>query len=224
MADTADKARVSILLSSSRVASLSDTMFGVAMTLVVTTLLPTIQANRGSALDLFRAMGGELISVVLSFAIAARYWVSQQQRLAATRSVTPLQIRLNIAFLFLIVLVPITTSLTGLTGAGARVDSVAIYGTHLLLIALVNLLLWIAVHRTAGAPVQVVRSWAALALFVLALAVGAIRPALAIYVWTAVFAVPLLVRHPRSLDGGPAGSAGRRLRHAARRVVHSLKT
>ncbi len=110
------QAGVSTFLSSGRLASLSDTMFGVAMTLVATTLLPSIQAHKGSVLDMFPAMNGELFTVVLSFAISARYWVSQQQRLAMTGFVTPHQTRLHLVFLFLIVLVPISTSLPGLTG------------------------------------------------------------------------------------------------------------
>jgi uncharacterized membrane protein len=192
MATKADQGGVSIFLSSDRLASLSDTMFGVAMTLVVTTLLPSIQAQKGSVLGMLPAINGELVTVVLSFAISARYWVSQQQRLAATSSVTPFQTWLHLVFLFLIVLVPISTSLNGLTGSDAKLGSVMIYGAHLLLIALVNLLLWIEVHRTVGAHLQIVRSSLAVALFVVALAVGAMRPDLALYLWVAVLATPPL--------------------------------
>jgi uncharacterized membrane protein len=191
----ARQAGSSIFLSSDRLASLSDTMFGVAMTLVVTTLLPSVQAHKGSVIDMLPGMSGELFTVVLSFAISARYWVSQQQRLAMTGSVTPLQTRLHLMFLFLIVLVPISTSLDGLTGSGANRGSVIIYGAHLSLIALVNLLLWIQVHRTAAAHLQIVRSSLALALFAAGLAVGLIRAGFAEYVWFAVFAIPLPARY-----------------------------
>jgi len=71
-------------------------------------------------------MKGELFTVVLRFAISARYWVSQQQRLAMTGSVTPLQTQMYLAFLFLIVMVPISTSLDGLTGSDAKLGSVMI--------------------------------------------------------------------------------------------------
>jgi uncharacterized membrane protein len=189
------QAGVSTFLSSGRLASLSDTMFGVAMTLVATTLLPSIQAHKGSVLDMFPAMNGELFTVVLSFAISARYWVSQQQRLAMTGFVTPHQTRLHLVFLFLIVLVPISTSLPGLTGPGAIWGSVMIYGAHLTLIALVNLLLWVGVHRAVAAHHHVMRSSLALALFVAALAVGAMWPGLALYLWIAVLATPPLGRY-----------------------------
>jgi uncharacterized membrane protein len=185
----------SIFLSSDRLASLGDTMFGVAMTLVATTLLPSIQAHKGSVLGVLSSMQQELITVVLSFAISARYWVSQQQRLAMTGSVTPLQTWLHLVFLFLIVLIPISTSLPNLAGPGAEPGSVMIYGTHFFLIALVNLLLWIEVHRQAIAYPQIVRSALALGFFATALAVGAMRPALAFYFWLAALATPWLSRY-----------------------------
>jgi Endosomal/lysosomal potassium channel TMEM175 len=92
------------------------------MTLVVATLLPSIQAQKGTVFGLLSAIRGQLATVVISFAISARFWVSQQQRLAIASSITPPQIRLHLAFLFLIVLVPVSTSLDGPTGSGAGHD------------------------------------------------------------------------------------------------------
>jgi uncharacterized membrane protein len=191
----ADPVGASAFLSSNRLSSLSDTMFGVAMTLVATTLLPSIQAHKGSVLDMWPGMKGELITVVLSFAISARYWVSQQQRLAMTASVTPRQTWLHLVFLFLIVLVPISTSLPGLAGSDTIQGSIIIYGVHITLIALVNLLLWIEVHRSVAAHLQIVRSALALTLFVVGLAIGTVRPDLALYPWFLVFAMPQVSRY-----------------------------
>ncbi len=151
-------------LSSDRLASLSDTMFGVAMTLVVTTLLPTIQAHKGPALDLLLDMNVELAAVGFSFAISGIYWVSQQQRLAMIAVVTPRQTLLHLLFLFLflflflIVLVPISASLPGVIGTNVALTAVVIYGTHYTLLALVNLMLWIDVHRSVAVHPQIVRS------------------------------------------------------------------
>lgn len=183
------------LLSSDRLASLSDTMCGVAMTLVATTLLPAVQGHNVSAVQMLREMSGALVSVVLSFVIAARYWLAQQQRLSVTASVTPRQTLLHLIFLFLIVLVPISTSLPGLAGSDAVLSSVMIYGVHLTSIALVNLLLWIEVHQMVAVHRPLVQSSLAFGLFVVALAVGALRPGLAMYVWFAVLATPRLGRY-----------------------------
>jgi uncharacterized membrane protein len=178
------------LLSTDRLASLSDTMFGVAMTLVVTTLLPSIQTHKASALIMLSDMNGELVTVVLSFAISARYWITHHQRLAMTKSPSGREIWLNLVFLFLIVLIPISTSLPGLVGAETKSDSVVIYGTHLALMALVNLLLWFEIHRSAAVHQQIVRSAIAFALFALAAPIGAIWPHVAVYLWLAVLIAP----------------------------------
>jgi uncharacterized membrane protein len=196
MVTKGDQAGDSIFLTSDRLASLSDTMFGVAMALVVTTLLPSVQAYKGAVIGVLPNLNGELIAIVLSFAISARYWVFQQQRLAMTSTVTPLQTLLHLTFLFLVVLIPISTSLSGLTGSGARLVPVMIYGSHLFLLALVNLLLWVEVHRDVGAHLQIVQSSIAVSLLVAALAVAAMRPSLALYVWFTVPTTPLLLsRH-----------------------------
>jgi uncharacterized membrane protein len=177
-------------LSVDRLASLSDTMFGVAMTLVVTTLLPSIQAHKASALSTLSEMSGELVTVVLSFAISARYWITHHQRLAMTRSPSGREVWLNLVFLFLIVLIPISTSLPGLVGPSTESDSVVIYGAHLALMALVNLLLWVEIHRRAAAHEQIVRSAIAFALFALAAPIGALWPRVAVYLWLAVLIAP----------------------------------
>ncbi len=180
----------SAFLSSDRLASLSDTIFGVAMTLLATTLLPSILTLKGSVLDMLRQMQGEFAAVALGFAISGSYWVIQQRRLAMTHSVTPRQTLLHFVFLFLFVLLPISTGIWSRGGETRAV--VMIYGAHLMLIAIVNLLLWIDVHRSAVAHAQIVRSSLALALFILALAIGAIWPFMAVYLWFTVFAVSLV--------------------------------
>jgi uncharacterized membrane protein len=190
MTTTADQIGNPAFLSSSRVTSLSDTIFGVAMTLQASTLLPSILTLKGSVLDILRDMQGQFIAVALGFAISGSYWVVQQHRLAMTPSVTPLQTLLHFIFLFLFVLLPFSTGIWGQFGETRPV--VVIYGTHLMLIALVNLLLWIDVHRSSAAHAQIVRSSTALALFVLALALGAVKPAIAPYLWLAVFATSFI--------------------------------
>jgi uncharacterized membrane protein len=179
-------------LSSDRLASLSDTMFGVAMTLLAASLLPTVQALKGSAPEMLQSLRDPLIAIVLSFAISSAYWVSQQRRLAQTSAVTPRQTRLHLLFLFLIILVPLTTAMPGGSGPFATRAAVTIYGAHLTLIALVNLVLWFEVHRVVAAHAEIVRGMLGLTLFVAALAVGQVRPDLAQFVWFSVFATPWL--------------------------------
>jgi uncharacterized membrane protein len=189
-----DQAEPSTALTADRLASLSDTIFGVAMTLVASTLLPEVEGHKGSTIAMLRDVSGDLLSVVLSFMISARYWLTQQQRLRMSRAITTRQTWLHLVFLFLIVLVPISTSLPNLAGSGANEGSVMVYGGHLALLALVNLLLWIEVHRSVAAHVQIVQSALSVALFAASLAVGAMRPDLAFYIWVAVLIVPPIAR------------------------------
>jgi uncharacterized membrane protein len=182
----------SAFLSSNRLASLSDTVFGVAMTLLATTLVPSVQTLTGSALDMLRAMSAQFSAVVLSFAIAGAYWMSQQRRLAMTRSITGPQTRLHLLYLFSIVLLPISTSLFGRNDATQAV--ITIYGAHLVLIGLMNLLLWVEVHRHSVAHAWIVGSSLVLVLFITGLIVGQVRPVVAEYFWFAAFAEPLLRR------------------------------
>ncbi len=190
MKATVDHVGKSAFLSSDRMISLSDTIFGVAMTLQASTLLPSILTLKGTVVEIIHDMRGQFIAVALGFAISGSYWVVQQRRLAMTRTVTPLQTLLHFLFLFLFVLLPFSTGIWGQYGETRPV--VVIYGSHLMLIALINLLLWIDMHRSVAAHAQIVRSSLALALFVLALVLGAIRPVFAPYLWFAVFATSFI--------------------------------
>jgi len=185
-----DRVGKSVFLSSDRMITLSDTIFGVAMTLQASTLLPSILTLNGSLAHVIRDLRGQFIAVALGFAISGSYWIVQQRRLAMIRTVTPLQTALHFLFLFLFVLLPISTGIWAQYGETRPV--VMIYGSHLLLIALVNLLLWIDVHRSVAAHAQIVRSSLAVALFVLALLLGWIRPVFAPYLWVAVFATSFI--------------------------------
>ena len=190
MRAAADSAGKPVFLSSERMISLSDTIFGVAMTLQASTLLLSIPTLKASVTDMMQDLRGQVIAVTLSFAISGSYWIVQQRRLAMIKAVTPLQTLLHLLFLFLFVLLPFSTGMWGQYGETRPV--VVIYGSHLLLIALVNLLLWIDMHRTVAAHAQIVRASLALTLFVLALLLGAIKPAFAPYLWFGVFATSFI--------------------------------
>jgi uncharacterized membrane protein len=180
----------SAFLSADRMIGLSDIIFGVAMTLQASVLLPSILTLKGTTLDMMREMQGQVLAVTLGFAISGSYWVVQQRRLAMTKEVMPIQTLLHFLFLFLFVLLPVSTGIWAQNGETRPV--VVIYGTHLMLIALVNMLLWFSVHRTSAAHIQIVRSSLALALFIAALGLGTVKPMIAPYLWLAVFATSLI--------------------------------
>jgi uncharacterized membrane protein len=179
-------------LTTARLANLSDTMFGVAMTLLATTLVPHTEQLTGSALEMLRSLREPLSAVLLSFAISAIYWISQQRRLSMTELLTPRQTVLHLVFLFMIVLLPISTGLFARLGSTAA--SVAIFGSHITLLSAINLALWIEVHRRVDAWFAVIPSTSALVLLGSALAIGLIRPELPQYLWYTALAIPLVTR------------------------------
>jgi hypothetical protein len=167
-------------------------MFGVAMTLLATTLVPHVEQLTGSALEMMKSLREPLGAVVLSFAVAAIYWISQQRRLSMTELLTPWQMTLNLVFLFLIVMLPISTGLFAHSGSTAA--SVVIFGSHLTLISATNLALWIGVHRRVEAWPAVVPASLALAVLGGGLAMGLVHPGLAQYLWYAALAAQPLTR------------------------------
>ena len=95
MSAAVDPVGKSDFLSSDRMIGLSDTIFGVAMTLQASTLLLSIPTLKGSVADIIGGMRGQSIAVALSFVISGSYWIVQQRRLAMIKSVTPLQTLLH---------------------------------------------------------------------------------------------------------------------------------
>jgi Endosomal/lysosomal potassium channel TMEM175 len=179
-------------LTSERLTSLSDTMFGVAMTLLASTLVPHIDDLKGAPLEMIKSLREPLLAVALSFAISAIYWISQQRRLAMTTVLTPGQTLLHMIFLFLIVLLPISTAL--FAHGASEAASVAIFGAHITLIAAANLALWIGVHTRVPAWHAVVPAALALAVIGGGFLVGLFHPTLAQYVWYAALLIGPVIR------------------------------
>ncbi len=188
-------------LQSDRLASLSDSMFGVAMTLLATTLIPRVPSLTGSAGDILASLSAPLGSVVLSFAIAANYWVSQQRRLAMMTTLGVHEAVLHLLFLFFIILLPLSTSLSSHRPLSSGVA--VIFAVHATLIAVLNLGLWVEAHRRRAAHGELFGSVMLVVLFSLSVGVAVFRPAEAPWLWSAAFAVPvlspLLVRLPAAL-------------------------
>ena len=126
-----------------RVASLSDGVFAIALTLLVFTL-------DASAVSLDRVDGvlvdqtGQLIAFVLSFAVIANFWWIHHRFLANLGSLEPGLIALNLALLGSVALIPFPTSLLGRdpTVRGSAVPYLLLLSLvavlHLLLLARAN--------------------------------------------------------------------------------------
>ncbi|MEA2860640.1 MAG: potassium channel family protein [Methylobacteriaceae bacterium] len=169
-----------------RLEALSNTIFGVAMTLLAYDI-PKGQISLASPdwTAIWHAYASHLVALLLSFIVAGIFWLSHQRRLAyAPHAGRPVVI-LNLVFLLSIILLPATTGLYG-TYWDVR-DIVILYGAHLMLISALNGALWVFAVAPRG-------DWAMLAgpafstfVFVIALIVGAVAPTAPRFVWPFAF-------------------------------------
>jgi uncharacterized membrane protein len=124
-----------------RLESLSNTIFGVAMTLLAYDLPKNIQftAVPGWS-ELYHQFGGRLAGVILSFVVAGLFWISHHRRLTRQPLGSRGVVILNLFFLLSIILLPVTT---GLYSSFRQSSAIAVlYGLQLTVVAALNAVLW----------------------------------------------------------------------------------
>src|SRR4030081_2379148 len=102
-----------------RLEALSNTIFGVAMTLLAYDL-PKARgfAKAPSWIDLVNAYAQPLIALVISFIAAGMFWFSHHRRLAVAPEGSRGEVFLNLLFLLSIIILPVTHGLfRGFRGA-----------------------------------------------------------------------------------------------------------
>jgi len=133
---------------------------------------------------------------MISFIVAGLFWFSHHRRLAVAPEGSRAEVFLNLIFLLLIILLPVTNGLYG----AYRLDGVVavIYGVHLTVIASVNALLWILALRERilapherGKPELLATAIFPVLVFVLGTTVACVAPPVAQFAWCLAFAAPL---------------------------------
>jgi uncharacterized membrane protein len=189
-----------------RLEQLSNTIFGVAMTLLAYGLPQAAHFDAPPDwTDLYHAYGGKLLGMAMSFIIAGVFWFSHHRRLARQPWVGRWAVMLNLLFLLSIILLPVTNSLYGRYGMDGAVA--VLYGLHLTLIAGLNAVLW----RLATGPgfnPEFAASVFPLLVFIPGTIVAAFQPRYAIYCWLLAFG-GLLVSRLLSRPEGDDHEAGR---------------
>jgi uncharacterized membrane protein len=124
-----------------RLEALSNTIFGVAMTLLAYGLPQAAHFDTAPDwADLYHAFGGKLVGMAMSFIIAGVFWFSHHRRLARQPWLGRWTVILNLFFLLSIILLPVTN---GLYGSYRLSSAVAVlYGLDLTAIAGLNAVLW----------------------------------------------------------------------------------
>jgi TMEM175 potassium channel family protein len=169
-----------------RLESLSNTIFGVAMTLLaydipkgkLTQPAPTWGA-------IWQAYGSHLMALLLSFLVAGIFWLSHQRRLAYAPYASRPVVIFNLIFLLLIIALPATTGLYG-TYMDSR-ELVILYGLHLMLTSALNGGLWLNAVAPRSDWWMVAGSAFSTLVFVFGLLVGFFAPQAARFVWPLAF-------------------------------------
>lgn len=185
-----------------RLEALSNTIFGVAMTLLAYDLPKA--STFGSApswTDLVQAYAHPVVALTISFIVAGLFWFGHHRRLALAPDGDRGVVFLNLLFLLSIILLPVTNGLYG----SYRLDQVIaiIYGAHLLLIASLNALLWILALRGREDRRLLVMAVFPVAVFGLGIAVACVAPWLAQFVWCLAFGSPLAAQLVESRPATP---------------------
>ena len=173
-----------------RLEMLSNTIFGVAMTLLAYDL-PKASSFKTAPewIDLVRVYAQPVIALAISFVVAGLFWFSHHRRLAVAPEGGRGVVFLNLFFLLAIIILPVTNGLYGVY----RLDGViaVLYGFHLTVIAALNALLWILALRGQSNPQLLATAVFPLFVFVLGTAMAFIEPKVAQFTWCLAFGAPL---------------------------------
>lgn len=173
-----------------RLEMLSNTIFGVAMTLLAYDLPKASRfASPPGWIDLLNVYAQPVIALAISFVVAGLFWFSHHRRLAVAPEASRGVVFLNLIFLLSIIILPVTNGLYG----SYRLDGVVavIYGSHLLTIATLNGMLWILALRGRSDPQLMATALFPILVFVIATAVASISPKVAQFTWCLAFLSPV---------------------------------
>lgn len=174
-----------------RLEMLSNTIFGVAMTLLAYDLPKASSFAKAPVwIDLVRVYAQPVIALAISFVIAGMFWFSHHRRLAVAPEAGRGVVFLNLAFLLSIIILPVTNGLYG----AYRFDSVVaiIYGLHLMLIAALNGLLWALALRGRPDPHLLAMALFPILVFVLGTVTAIVSPRIAQFTWGLAFLTPFV--------------------------------
>jgi uncharacterized membrane protein len=186
-----------------RLEALSNTIFGVAMTLLAYDLPKASGFAKAPAWhDLLNAYAQPVIALMISFIVAGLFWFSHHRRLAVAPEGSRAVVFLNLVFLLSIIILPVTNGLYG----SYRLDSVVgvIYGVHLLTIAALNAWLWILALRGHSNPELLATAIFPVFVFLLGTGTAFVAPSAAQFIWCLAFGAPFAGRLARGRGRKPA--------------------
>ncbi len=127
----------------SRALAFSDGVFGVAITLLITTIdVPRVAGPdlESKLVDALKALDDSILSYFISFAVIGLMWMHHHRLFSRIHRIDTAALWLNLLSLSFIVLMPFTTELMG--DYGDEPVSVALYALNIALAVIAYTLLW----------------------------------------------------------------------------------
>ena len=183
----------------SRIESLTDGVFAIAMTILIFDLKSSVtgQGSSEALLTYLASITGNFISYIISFFLLAMFWFRYHKQLHRIVRTDDGLVWFNICFLFTITLVPYTAYLYG-AYFGAPLASL-VYSANIIAVGLFQLLHWMhAIRRDMLDPrvtpaerdETTTRTWVVLSCYMLAFLVALVNP---YYFFAAYWLVPIAV-------------------------------
>jgi uncharacterized membrane protein len=176
-----------------RLEVLSNTIFGVAMTLLASRI-PTPQFVNAVPVwsTIWAAYHAQIAALLISFVVAGMFWFGHQRRLAYEPLASRWVVYLNLLFLLSVIVLPVTAGLYGMFG-NAR-DVVVLYSGHLAVMSGLNAVLWLLASLPRRQPDRVVGSIFATVIFITATFVALVtaHPYIVPFMWFGAFATPVI--------------------------------
>lgn len=176
---------------SRRLEQLSNTIFGVAMTLLAYQA-PRDKFPTGNPQwhEIWHLYGAYFSTLLLSFIVAGMFWYSHQRRLAYASDAGRLDVIGNLLFLLSVILLPVSCALYGNNYDAPNVTT--LYAINLTLIALFNTLLWTTAVVRRRDWSRLITPWFSVSVFVAALLACVFDPSWPKYIWPIGFLTPAL--------------------------------
>jgi uncharacterized membrane protein len=135
--------KINLDMTTTRIESLSDNVFSVAMTILVFNL--TVPAGlKLSDSELYVLLTGQwhkFMTYFISFFLLAVLWIAHHQQSHFIKRTNRFHLWVNLLILMFVVLMPFSTSLTG--DYGGRTTSSAFFSANMIILALLFLVNWI---------------------------------------------------------------------------------
>lgn len=186
MADTGD------LFEMRRLEALSNTIFGVAMTLLAYGFKGPTLTGTPVWSTIWSTYRSQIIALLISFLVAGMFWISHQRRLAYQPHATRLVLYLNLLFLLFIIALPVTSGLYG--NYDTAPDVVVLYSCHLTVLAAFNGMLWLLAGLARGQPSMAAGMAYVITVFVVATCAALAAPQSPIipWLWCCGYATPFI--------------------------------